>query len=392
MGDTFHADAGDDDDDALAPGALLGGRYRIGKQLGKGGMGTVYSARHVDLGRDIALKVIARRHARDERVIARFRREARAAAQARHPNIVDVIDLGEADGRWYLAMELLDGIDLAQAIALKRVYEPAELPSVLDPVLAALDSAHAIGLVHRDLKPENIFLARTTGDDAHVKVLDFGVVKVIDEGAEKHLTRTGTVVGTPEYMAPEQAQGGVVDARADLYAIGCVAYNMLTGRPPFSDASILAVLAAHVCNEPVPPSQLRPALPASRKVDAFIEKALAKRADDRFQTAAEMRAALKELAQATSDASGARIRLTIPSQQAMAQPGLGSTRPDGSASAEELARTTPHGSQEAAARAPSDKATAPAAGSGGVSTRGIVLAAIVGAILAAIATYFLVAR
>ena len=191
--------------DALAPGTLLAGRYRIGEKLGRGGMGTVYSARHVDLGRDIALKVIARRHASDERVIARFRKEARAAAQARHPNIVDVIDLGEADGRWYLAMELLDGIDLAQAIALKRVYEPAELPSVLDPVLAALDAAHAIGLVHRDLKPENIFLARTTGDDAHVKVLDFGVVKLADEGAEKHLTRTGTIVGTPEYMAPEQA-------------------------------------------------------------------------------------------------------------------------------------------------------------------------------------------
>ena len=390
MGETLEPDVRDAEE-ALAPGTLLGGRYRIGEKLGQGGMGIVYSARHVDLGRDIALKVIARRHAKDERVIARFRKEARAAAQARHPNIVDVIDLGEADGRWYLAMELLDGIDLGQAIALKRVYEPAELPSVLEPVLAALDGAHAIGLVHRDLKPENIFLARTTGDDAHVKVLDFGVVKIPDEGAEKQLTRTGTVVGTPEYMSPEQATGGIVDARADLYAVGCVAYCMLTGRPPFTDQSILAVLAAHVCNEPVPPSKLRPAMAAPRAVDAFIDKALAKRADDRFQTAAEMRAALKELAAATTTPDGTRIRLTIPSVQAMLQPGLGSTRPSGSSNPEELARTLPQQSGELPRPSqPSASAAAPAPG--GVSTRGIVVAAIIGAIIAAVATWALVAR
>ena len=391
MGDTL-SPRDDDDDDLLAPGIVLGGRYRIGKLLGKGGMGIVYGARHVDLGRDVALKVIARRHSADERVVQRFRREARAASQARHPNIVDVLDLGEADGRWYLAMELLDGLDLAQAIALKRVYEPAELPSVLDPVLAALDSAHAIGLVHRDLKPENIFLARTSGDDAHVKVLDFGVVKIMADGAQNHLTRTGTVVGTPEYMAPEQATGGVVDARADLYAVGCVAYCMLTGKPPFTDESILAVLAAHVCNEPVPPSKLRPAMAAPRAVDAFIEKALAKRADDRFQTAAEMRAALKELATATTAPDGARIRLTIPSQQAMLQPGLGSTRPSGSSHPDELARTLPESGEIAKPAASSPPASAAPAAPSGVSTRGILVAAIVGAIIAAIATWALVAR
>src|SRR5262245_20399409 len=184
----------------LPAGTILGDRYRIDRKIGSGGMGTVYAAWHIPLRRPVALKVLSRAHSLDPTYVKRFRREARICSQARHPNIVEVIDLGQAEGHEYLAMELLEGLDLADAITMKGTYDPVEMIPVIDQVLAALEVAHGFGVIHRDLKPENVYLAQSPAHDVTIKLLDFGVVKVLDEGAQAHLTRTGSVVGTPEYM------------------------------------------------------------------------------------------------------------------------------------------------------------------------------------------------
>jgi serine/threonine-protein kinase len=388
---------------ALKAGGMLGGRYRIISMLGEGGMGTVYGAHHVDLDRPVALKVISPRHAADARIIERFRREARMSSQARHPNIVEVLDLGQADGLWYLAMEMLEGVDLYDAIVMKRNYEPAELVPVLDQVLAGLEAAHALGLVHRDLKPENIFLARSGEGEFTVKLLDFGVVKIPDEGAQAQLTRTGTVVGTPEYMSPEQATDNEVDARSDLYSIGCVAYCMLCGLPPFTDKSVLKVLTAHVCESPKPPSKVRPGLPHGAKVDRFVLRALEKQPAARYQTAAEMRAALHELAAALGSIESMRV-IAMPDTPSLTNTNdLSRTLPD---RAHSLATTSPApsrpaGEPEPAADAapkpqpPKRPATVTAETSprpGGVSTLGVLLAATIGAVIAAAVTYFILRR
>jgi len=345
-------------------------------------MGTVYAAWHVDLDRPVALKVVSPRHASEPRVVERFRREARMASQARHPNIVEVLDLGQLEGLWYIAMELLEGLDLYDAIVMKRCYEPAEIVPVLDQVLSGLEAAHGLGLVHRDLKPENVFLARAPGGHFTVKLLDFGVVKVPPdgEGAQAQLTRTGTVVGTPEYMAPEQATDAKVDQRADLYAIGCVAYAMLCGAPPFVDKSVLRVLTSHVCDPVVPPSRKRPGLAHAEAVDRFVLKALEKQPERRYQSAGEMRHALAEMA--------ARLGSPADMQHISMPPDDPSrTLPDRGHS---LADTTPAPMRPPAATTtptvPAPAVTRPR----GVSATGVILAALAGAIVAAAATWFII--
>jgi len=327
----------DADEPSLAPGTILDGRYRLERRLGKGGMGTVYAAQDAALARTIALKLLSKRHAADERAVERFRREARQASQAHHPHIVEVLALGQTNGQWYLTMELLDGLDLSDAIALQGCYEPRDLPPLLDPVLRALEHAHGLGLVHRDLKPENIFLARAADDELIVKLLDFGLVQVPDGGAQQQLTRTGIVVGTPAYMAPEQAIGAPVDGRADLYALGCVAYAMLCGEPPFTDASVVRLLNAQVTQAPKPPSQRRVALLHAAVVDRFILRALEKAPERRFQSASEMRSALAELAAAVGEPEAAQRRLTLPPSSRTPATPLSLPTPEGQPV--ELART-----------------------------------------------------
>jgi len=347
------AGSGFDKDELLAPGTVLGD-YRLERKIGFGGMGTVYAAQHLSSQRRVALKIIARQHMADARQLARFRREARVASQLRHANVVEVLELGQADGREYMAMEFLEGIDLCDAIILARGYEPADAVPILDQVLQALEVAHGAGLVHRDLKPENVYLAQSANGDLTVKLLDFGVVKVPDEGAQAQLTRTGTVVGTPEYMAPEQATTGEVDARADLYALGCIAYAMMTGRPPFVGKSVLLVMAAHVKQQPTAPSRLRPALTAAAAIDAFVGRALEKRPDRRYQSAAQMRAALAELARAIGDHHLVERKITMPSQRLPTlTPELGSLADD-----DENA-TTDNAGKKPAAKASADPVTKP---------------------------------
>jgi serine/threonine-protein kinase len=290
----------DSADEVLPLGSLVGGRYRLEGSLGSGGMGTVYSASSVSDGRRLALKIIRREHTEDSTMVARFQREGRLISTIRHPNIVEVFELDEADGSWFIAMELLEGMNLGTAMASKGTYDPGEALPVLLGILDALAVAHAQQIVHRDIRPENVFLVARADRAPHVKVLDFGVAKVVGLSAQEQLTRSGMVLGTPEFMAPEQAVGTSVDHRSDLYSVGCVGYAMLCGRPPFVDNWPLRVIMKQAFEPHVPPSRLRPDLPAAAAVDKFMGRALEKKPADRYQSATEMRADLATLVSAAS--------------------------------------------------------------------------------------------
>jgi len=283
-------------DQVLDIGSVVGGRYRVDGCLGSGGMGTVYSAVDLSSGRPLALKIIRREHTEDPTMVARFRREGRLVSAIRHPNIVEVFALDEADGSWFIAMELLDGVNLATAMAGRGVYGLEEARPIVLGILDALEIAHGQQIVHRDIRPENVFLVPRGGQAPLVKVLDFGVAKVVGLTGEEQLTRSGTVLGTPEFMAPEQAVGTSVDHRSDLYSVGCVAYAMLCGRPPFVDNWPLRVIMKQAFEAPVPPSRVRPDMPAAAAVDRFLGRALEKKPAERYQSASEMRAALRALA------------------------------------------------------------------------------------------------
>ena len=280
----------------LPPGSVLGQRYRLDRQIGSGSMGVVYAAHDLSRDRPVALKMIDRSHTADATMVARFQREGRIVSDLRHPNIVEVFDVGEIDGDWVMTMELLDGTNLADAIEATTAYTPESAIPILRGVLDALEIAHARQIVHRDIKPQNIFLARNGGGAATVKVLDFGVAKVVGLNSEDQLTRSGTILGTPEFMAPEQATGKGADHRSDLYAVACVAYAMLCGRPPFVDNWPMRIVMKQAFEPPAPPSRLRPELARAPEIDRVMARALEKNPEDRYQSAGEMRAAIEALA------------------------------------------------------------------------------------------------
>jgi serine/threonine protein kinase len=254
------------------------GPYQILEEIGRGGMAVVYRAWQPSLQRHIALKVLPEYFRHDPDLLARFQREARAAAQLEHPNIVHIYDTGIADGLPYIAMEYLQGGSLQERLA-QGTLPPAEAVGLLEQIGGALDHAHARGLIHRDVKPANILFTA----DGRPKVADFGIARAT-EGTR--LTRTGMVMGTPEYMAPEQAEGGTVDHRADLYALGVILYQMLTGQAPFHGTTPHATLHAVIYEPPPPPRQLNPSL--SQAVESVILRALAKRPEERFQRGAAL--------------------------------------------------------------------------------------------------------
>jgi serine/threonine protein kinase len=276
----------------LAPGMQLAGTpYLVVRRLGHGGMGEVYEVEHADLGRRAALKVLHRHHHDRPDLAARLRDEARISARVRHPNLVEVFDLGvTADGRPYFAMPLLRGRDLRDLLLRDGVLPAATAITLCAQALDGLGAAHAAGLVHRDVKLENLFVE----EGGHLKVLDFGVAKIAGDGGFSR-TEPGSSPGTPRSMAPEQCAGRPVDARADLYAMGLALYEMVTGRGPFDHLSrdANALRYAHCERAPIPPSRLSPAVGPA--LEALILRALAKAPEDRFQTAAEMAAALRSL-------------------------------------------------------------------------------------------------
>jgi serine/threonine-protein kinase len=282
---------------SLAPGLILGRRYRIVRLIGSGGMGSVYEALQTDLGRRVALKVLDPRLTFEAAHIERFRREAHAAAMLGHPNIVQVTDFQTNQGEPpFLVMDFLEGQSLAQVLDRHGRIDAMHAARIGVQVLDALAAAHRAGIVHRDIKPDNVFLMQVPAVGEIVKVLDFGVAKLADAPpSSAQLTATGAMLGTPAYMAPEQARGANVDARADLYAVGASLYHALAGTMPFIANSAPALLFAIVEQQPAPLAQLRPDLP--RELVMVIERAMAKDANARFQSADEMRAALAPIAQ-----------------------------------------------------------------------------------------------
>lgn len=269
------------------------GQYQILELAGKGGMAAVYKAHQPSLNRYVALKVLPAYLAQDEQFVVRFRQEALAAAALRHPNIMVIYDVGQDQNLHYIAAEYLEGNTLAQVLEQQR--GPLPLPrivNIINQLASALDFAHQRGLVHRDVKPSNAFV----GMDDHVTLMDFGIVKALTGGMQ--MTRTGAAIGTPEYMSPEQAEGRAVDQRSDIYSLGVVLYQVLTGRVPFEAKTPTQILLAHVAQPPTPPTHINPAIP--RAVEAVVLRALAKRPEERWTSAGEMAQALARAASGVS--------------------------------------------------------------------------------------------
>lgn len=282
-------------------GQIIGGRYRIKSVLGQGGMGTVFEAEHLTLGREVAIKVLNPTHAAKKVSVARFHQEAKAAGNIGHPNICAVYDLGEHEGSPYLAMEKLEGETFADRIAREQKLPLHDVCEVLLQVLAGLSAAHEKGVMHRDIKPENIFLAKRAHGPSIVKILDFGVSKFMAGGIgdgddELSLTRTGMVMGTPYYMASEQARGErKLDGRVDVYATGVMLYEALTGKRPFLAPNYNALLLAILSATPKPLRDLRPDVPGP--LEQIVARAMMRDREKRYPTAADFRRDLQAFAQ-----------------------------------------------------------------------------------------------
>jgi eukaryotic-like serine/threonine-protein kinase len=265
---------------------LLGGRYELDGIVGRGGMAEVFRARDIRLDRIVGVKTLRDDLARDQTFQARFRREAQSAASLNHPSIVAVYDTGEdmvgSTPVPYIVMEFVDGRTLRDLLRDDRRLLPERAAEITDGVLRALDYSHRNGIVHRDIKPGNVMLTRS-GD---VKVMDFGIARAVSD-SQMTMTQTAQVIGTAQYLSPEQARGERVDARSDLYSTGCLLYELLTGRPPFTGDSPVAIAYQHVKEDPIPPSRVDPEVPPW--ADAIVLKAMQKDPSERYQSAGEMR-------------------------------------------------------------------------------------------------------
>ncbi len=286
------------------PGRVIAGNFRIDGLIGSGAMGNVYKAEQLSLGKQVAIKVLHPHLMGDEKLVGRFKREAKSASLLNHPNSIQIIDSGQdRDGTLYIAMELLTGRDLAQVI---RDDFPLPLPRVvriLSQVLSALEEAHAQRVIHRDLKPSNIMLIQRRDEKDFVKVCDFGIAKAtLSEGDDRAamLTIQGLVCGTPEYMAPEQARAEPLDGRADLYAAAVILYQMVTGDIPFRADSPMAIVSRHLVEAPMPPSKRRPDLRLPKIIDDVVLRGLEKEREMRYPTAVAFREVLEGVLGATS--------------------------------------------------------------------------------------------
>ncbi len=275
-------------------GSVMAGKYRIDGVIGRGGMGAVYRATHVMLNKTVAVKTIKPDLIGSPEMAHRFQREARAATSLEHPNIVAVYDLGQAeDGALYIAMEFVNGLNLKDAIRGSGPMPAARIARLLTQVASALARAHRSEIVHRDLKPQNLMIAVDASGQEHIKLLDFGIAKSLQEGTTTQLTASGYSLGTPHYMAPEQAVGEEVDGRADIYSLGVILYEMLVGDVPFNAASAPAILVMHLKDAPEPPSRRRPDLAIPPALEVITLRCLEKDPARRFQTAEEFSEALE---------------------------------------------------------------------------------------------------
>ncbi|MFL5312120.1 MAG: protein kinase domain-containing protein [Myxococcales bacterium] len=317
--------------DALV-GTVISGRFRVDDLIGQGGMGKVYRARHLALERTVALKVLKPQLLEDPTLVGRFEREAKAASRLNHPNVIQVLDFGrlDNDGTLYIVMEHVQGKDLRLVLRDEWPLAEERLCNIMAQVCSALGEAHVNDVIHRDLKPENVMVEARRDQPDHVKVLDFGIAKILGPdvpGLARHgivstidrddpgLTRHDVVCGTPQYMAPEQATGTALDERCDLYAVGVILYQMTTGHLPFDGASSMEVLTRHVNEAPVPPRQRQPDAPISEPMQRLILRALEKDPARRPQTAEQFR---DELLAVPGQARSARA--TTPSRSSTPVP------------------------------------------------------------------------
>jgi serine/threonine protein kinase len=301
-------------------GRVIGGNFRVVQLIGAGAMGHVYQAEQLSLGKMVALKLLRSELMGDEKLIKRFELEARSASQLDHPNSIQIIDFGRDGDLLYIAMELLPGVDLGQLILREGPLPAARIGRIMDQVLAALDEAHAHGIVHRDLKPGNIMLVSRRGDPDHVKVCDFGIAKAQTSTEAVGLTLKGLVCGTPEYMSPEQARGEEVDGRSDLYAVGVILYQLVTGELPFTASSPVGILSKHLAEDPVRPSLRQPGLALSLAFEDVIMHALEKEPMDRPATALELRRLLRAALADVTDWSSDALQAAGPTRRLPSQP------------------------------------------------------------------------
>ncbi|MDN6017861.1 MAG: Stk1 family PASTA domain-containing Ser/Thr kinase, partial [Bifidobacterium mongoliense] len=273
------------------PSSLANGRYQLGQLIGRGGMAEVRVANDTRLGRTVAIKIMRSDLANDEIFLTRFRREAHSVAQMNNPNIVNIYDSGEETGvdetghterMPYIVMEYVKGQTLRDIIKANGPLSQRDAEQVMLGVLGALDYSHRMGIIHRDIKPGNIMIS----DQGMVKVMDFGIARALDDSVAT-MTKSQGVVGTAQYLSPEQARGETVDMRSDLYSAGCVLYEMLTGRPPFTGDSAVAIAYQHVSEVATPPSAVVPGLP--KMWDQICAKAMAKDRQNRYATASEFK-------------------------------------------------------------------------------------------------------
>ncbi len=305
-------------------GRVLAGRYRLERVLGRGGMGTVYAARHLTVEEACAIKLL--RPALDDggQALARFEREVRAASSLGNEHIVDVFDFCKtSDGLAFLAMELLDGCDLGEVLARHGRLSLHRTASIVLQTCEALDAAHGAGIVHRDLKPENIFLVARPENPEFVKVVDFGLAKFSDTeqqgDSSRKLTKTGMIFGTPQYMSPEQCMGRTVDARADVYALGLIFYELLVGRVPFDADSFMGIVSQHLIDPPPPMRALCPELDVPESVELLVYRCLEKKPASRPQSMMELRDELLAALRAAGERTlVARFEETPPEQESAA--------------------------------------------------------------------------
>ena len=308
------------------PGRVVGGNFRIDKLIGAGAMGNVYKALQISLGKPVAVKILHHHLLSDEKLVARFKREAKSASLLNHPNSIQIIDSGEdRDGTLYIAMELLTGRDLAQVIRDDFPLPLLRIGRIMSQVLNALDEAHIQGVIHRDLKPSNIMLIERRGEKDFVKVCDFGIAKAtLSDGADDRsamLTVQGLVCGTPEYMSPEQARAEPLDGRSDLYSAAVILYQLTTGDIPFRADSAMGIISRHLSEPPVPPSRRRPDLDIPTMIDQVVLRGLEKNRDLRFENAVAFRDAIEALLSMTTGIPTplpASVRAAMPTAPAMA--------------------------------------------------------------------------
>ncbi len=305
-------------------GEVLLGRYQVIKKLGEGGMGTVYLAEHMTIRKKFAVKVLSHEFAHKADLVERFLQEARAASMISQENVVEITDFGDTpDGSVFFVMEFLRGEDLSDTVRNQGALGWARVKPIILQVCRALEAAHEAGIVHRDMKPENCYRTRRGKNDDFIKVLDFGIAKVTTEEGEggKGLTRTGMIFGTPEYMSPEQAQGARIDLRVDVYAVGIIMYELLTGRVPFMADTFMGILTKHMFEVPEAPSRIAPQAGIPAEAESIILKALQKDREFRFQDMPAMMEAIEAVGTGAAGVEVVQENIVLPATGEMSYTG-----------------------------------------------------------------------